>query len=64
MTDEYYIAVWDITFYKTDGEGNIVTDAEGAIQLYHAIDYDCTYLAEGLTEDDLIAVDSEATDGA
>ena len=56
MNNEHYIGVWDLTFYKADEFGNAVTDDKGSIQLYHAPDYDCTYLAEGLTEDDLVEI--------
>ena len=57
MNNEYYIGVWDLTFYKTDEFGNAVTDNKGSIQLYHAIDYDLHInLADGLTEDDLVDI--------
>jgi len=56
MNNEYYIGVWDLTFYKADEFGNAVTDDEGNIQLYHAPDYDCASLADCLTDDDLVDI--------
>ena len=49
----YTIAVWDITFYKVGEDGEALTDNKGNAQLYTATDYDCSYLAEGLDDDDL-----------
>tara|TARA_B110000305_G_C19093064_1_gene471721 strand:- start:166 stop:348 length:183 start_codon:yes stop_codon:yes gene_type:complete len=49
----YTIAVWDITFYKVGEDGEALTDNKGNVQLYDATDYDCSYLAEGLDDDDL-----------
>lgn len=57
MNNEYNIGVWDLTFYKADEFGKAVTDNEGSIQLYHAPYYDCTYLAECVTEDDLVDIE-------
>lgn len=47
------IAVWEITFYKVGEDGEALTDNKGNVQLYNATDYDCSYLAEGLDDDDL-----------
>ena len=47
------IAVWEITFYKVGEDGEALTDNKGNAQLYTATDYDCSYLAEGLDDDDL-----------
>jgi len=47
------IAVWNITFYKVDENGEALTDNKGNVQLYYAADWDCSYLAEGLDDDDL-----------
>jgi len=52
----YSIAVWDVQFYKVDEDGDALTDNKGNVQLYNVTDYDCTYLAEGLDEDDLEVV--------
>tara|TARA_R110001583_G_scaffold60300_1_gene179237 strand:+ start:261 stop:458 length:198 start_codon:yes stop_codon:yes gene_type:complete len=49
------IAVWDLTFYRLDDEGNALEDADGKVVVYEAKNYDCSYLAEGLDVDDLIA---------
>tara|TARA_R110002012_G_scaffold259182_1_gene440506 strand:+ start:101 stop:280 length:180 start_codon:yes stop_codon:yes gene_type:complete len=42
------IAVWDLTFYRLDDEGNPLTDKEGKVITYDVENYDCSYLAEGL----------------
>ena len=47
------IAVWEITFYKVGEDGEALTDNKGNVQLYSATDYDGSYLAEGLDDDDL-----------
>lgn len=47
------IAVWEITFYKVGEDDEALTDNKGNAQLYTATDYDCSYLAEGLNDDDL-----------
>ena len=51
--NNYTIAVWEITFYKVGEDGEALTDSKGNVQLYDATDYDCSYLAEGLDDDDL-----------
>lgn len=56
MDKEYYIAVWDLTFYKADEFGHALTANDGSVQLYHAPNYDCSYLADGLTDDDLVDI--------
>ena len=50
------IAVWDLTFYRTDEDGNELKDDQGKIITYRA-ETDCTYLAEGLDIDDLEVVE-------
>ena len=52
------ILVWDLTFYKIDENGDALTDNKGNVQLYWATDYDYSYLAEGLDDDDLKEVES------
>ena len=49
------IAVWDLTFYRLDDEGNPLTDKEGKVITYDVENYDCSYLAEGLDVKDLKA---------
>ena len=58
MSEQYSIAVWDLTFYKVAEDGNPLTDNRGNVQLYNAPDYDCSYLAEGLYDDDLEEIES------
>ena len=52
------IAVWDLQFYKVGEDGEPLTDNRGNVQLYSATDYDCSYLAEGLDDDDLEEIES------
>jgi len=52
------IQVWDIQFYKMNEEGDALTDNNGNVQLYNVTDYDCSYLAEGLDDDDLEEIKS------
>tara|TARA_R110002074_G_scaffold376750_3_gene553897 strand:+ start:364 stop:570 length:207 start_codon:yes stop_codon:yes gene_type:complete len=59
------IAVWDVTFYKVDEDGEALTDNRGNVQLYNALGTAFTngtdftngaafaHLAEGLDDDDL-----------
>ena len=47
------IAVWDLTFYRLDDEGNPLKNKEGKVITYNVKNYDCSYLAEGLDIDDL-----------
>ena len=53
MNKEYSVAVWDIQLYKIDEEGDAMTDKKGNVQLYTMLDYDCSYLADGLDVDEL-----------
>ena len=59
MTEYNNIAVWDLTFYRLDDEGNPLTDKEGKVITYEANHYDCSYLAEGLDVADLIEKENE-----
>ena len=52
------IAVWDLTFYRLDEDGNELKDENGKVITYRA-ETDCTYLAEGLDIDDLEVVEDE-----
>ena len=52
------IQVWDIQFYKMNEEGDALTDNNGNVQLNNVTDYDCSYLAEGLDDDDLEEIKS------
>ena len=54
----YTIAVWDITFYKVDEDGDALTDNKGNVQLYNANSLTTLYLAEGLDDDDLEEIES------
>ena len=44
------IAVWDLTFYRLDDEGNPLTDKEGRVITYDVKDYDCSDIADGLVD--------------
>jgi hypothetical protein len=58
MDKNYSIAVWDITFYKVGEDGEPLTDNKGNVQLYTVTDYDYSYLAENLQDDDLEEIES------
>ena len=46
------IAVYDLTFYRVDDDGNELKDKNGKVIEYEA-EVDCSYLAEGLEVEDL-----------
>ena len=52
------IAVYDLTFYRADDDGNELKDENGKVITYRA-ETDCTYLAEGLDIEDLEEVSDE-----
>ena len=61
------IAVWDLTFYRVDDDGNELKDDNGKVITYRA-ETDCTYeeyeryilgLADGLDIDDLEVITDE-----
>tara|TARA_R100001594_G_scaffold142411_1_gene189291 strand:- start:1719 stop:2051 length:333 start_codon:yes stop_codon:yes gene_type:complete len=52
------IAVYDLTFYRADDDGNELKDENGKVITYRA-ETDCTYLAEGLDIEDLEEVSEE-----
>ena len=61
------IAVWDLTFYRLDDNGNELKDDNGKVITYRA-ETDCTYeeyeryilgLADGLDIDDLEVITDE-----
>jgi len=56
-TDYSNIAVYDLTFYRADDDGNELKDDQGKVITYRA-ETDCTYLAEGLDVDDLEEVEN------
>ena len=50
----YSIVVWDIQFCKVDDEGNELLNEDGSVKLFtDGGNLDCSYIAEGLDEDDL-----------
>ena len=52
------IAVWDLTFYRTDEDGNELKDDNGKVITYRA-EIDCQYLAEELNIEHLEVVEDE-----
>ena len=54
-TDDYYLAVWDVQFYLVDKDQNCMPNEDRSVKLFSA-DFDCSYLAENLTVDDLVEV--------
>ena len=58
--ENYDICVWDIQFYKVDDEGNELQNPDGTTKLFQLKrDVDCSFIAEGTTEDELEEVDNE-----
>ena len=57
----YYdnIAVWGLTFYRKDEDGNALKDDDGKVITYRVENYDASYLPEGLDIDDLEVVEDE-----
>ena len=50
----YSVGVWDMTFYVLDVEADdYVRNEDGSIKIFHAPNIDCSYMADGLGEDDL-----------
>ena len=47
------IGVWDVTFFKQDVDGNSLLNSDGSVKLFRVDNYDCSYLADGLEDDDL-----------
>ena len=58
------IAVWDLTFYRQDEEGNALKDDNGNVITYRVENYDSSYLAEGLDIDDLEEIMTYAKGGS
>ena len=52
------IAVWDLTFYRLDEDGNALEDDDGKVITYRVENYDASYLTEGLDIDDLEETDN------
>ena len=50
------IIAWNLTFTKIDEDGNPELNADGSVKEYYVKDYDCTYLADHLDDDDLTEV--------
>ena len=50
----YGIAIWDLQFYKLDDDGNELQNPYGTVKLFQLKkDVDCSFIAEGTTEDEL-----------
>lgn len=47
---EYTVAVWELTFYKIDSDGEPERDSNGKIKLYVAEDYCCSNIDVGIDE--------------
>ena len=61
MAKQYDIALWDIQFYKVDEEGNELQNPDGTVKLFQLKrDIDCSFIAEGTTEDELEEVNNES----
>ena len=53
------IAVWDLTFYRFDDDGNELKDENGKVITYRT-DIDCQYLADGLSVEHLEETEDES----
>ena len=61
MAKQYDIALWDIQFYKVDEDGNELQNPDGTVKLFQLKrDVDCSFIAEGTTEDELEEVNNES----
>ena len=64
MSKEYSIGVYNLTFYKVDEDGNELRNPDGSVKEFYVNGYDCSHLAEGIDDDDLIEVPTEDADDA
>ena len=56
----YSIVVWDIQLCKVDDEGNELLNEDGSVKLFtDGGNLDCSYIAEGVNEDELFEVSDE-----
>ena len=61
MAKQYDIALWDIQFYKVDEDGNELQNPDGTVKLFQLKrDVDCSFIAEGTTEDELEEINNES----
>ena len=61
MAKQYDIALWDIQFYKVDEYGNELQNPDGTVKLFQLKrDIDCSFIAEGTTEDELEEINNES----
>ena len=61
MAKQYDIALWDIQCYKVDEEGNELQNPDGTVKLFQLKrDIDCSFIAEGTTEDELEEINNES----
>tara|TARA_R110002049_G_scaffold103921_1_gene250270 strand:- start:58 stop:237 length:180 start_codon:yes stop_codon:yes gene_type:complete len=59
MNKKYSVEVWDIQFYKIDENGDELLNDDGSIKLFTGNhNMDCSYLAEGVDDDDLEEIES------
>ena len=47
---EYSVAVWELTFYKIDNDGEPELDSNGKVKLYIAEDYCCSNIDVDIDE--------------
>jgi hypothetical protein len=59
MSKEYTLGVYNLTFYKVDDDGEPLRNPDGSVKEFYVDWYDCSHLAEGITDDDLIEVPTE-----
>ena len=59
MSKEYTLGVYNLTFYKVDDDGEPLRNPDGSVKEFYVDWYDCSHLAEGITDEDLIEVPTE-----
>lgn len=59
MSKEYTLGVYNLTFYKVDDDGEPLLNPDGSVKEFYVDWYDCSHLAEGITDEDLIEVPTE-----
>jgi hypothetical protein len=54
MSEQYSIAVWDLTFYKVAEDGNPLTDNKGNVQLFTSSrNMDFSWVADSVDANEL-----------
>jgi len=65
MSKYKYLGLWDIQFYKEDGEGNVLENKDGSTKLFSVVgnsfdNIDLSDISEYVEDEDLEEIDEEA----